>query len=140
MYVFLPYNKRKDLARVYVLRSTAAAASIIGYYSLNAYSLETQQLPEQIIQKLPRYELLPAILPGRLAIAQGYQGQKLGELLLVEALRRCLRLSGEVGAMAVLVKAKDERAALFYKRYGFRRFIAQPLRLFMTMGEISKLT
>jgi predicted GNAT family N-acyltransferase len=102
-------------------------------------SIETTQLPEEITKRLPRYNALPAMLIGRLAVDQHYRGRRLGEYLLVNALRRCLKLSQEIAAMAVLVDAKDEGAVRFYERYGFRRFEDRPFRLYMPMVEIQQL-
>lgn len=79
------------------------------------------------------------MLIGRLAVDQHYRGQGFGELLLVDALSRCFKLSLEIGAMAVVVDAKDEGAARFYERYGFRRFEDLPLKLYMPMAEIEQL-
>jgi predicted GNAT family N-acyltransferase len=76
------------------------------------------------------------MLIGRLAVDQQYRGQKFGEYLLVNALKRCLKLSREIGAMAVIVDAKDEGSARFYERYGFRRFKDTERSLYMPMTEI----
>lgn len=129
----------RDVARVFILRAQQTPQTIIGYYTLSASAVETTRLPPAIAKKLPRYQLLPAILLGRLAIAVPYQGQHLGALLLAEALRRALRISEELGAMAILVDAKDERAAAWYACYGFRRFQDRPLTLFLPMAEVRKL-
>lgn len=130
---------KRGVAVIYVL-CPQDSGTIIGYYTLSTASIETTQLPESIRSRLPRYEALPTFLIGRLAVDQKYRGQRFGELLLADALKRCLRLSEEVAAMAVLVDAKDERAAEFYERYGFRRFVDAPLKLFMPMAEIKNLS
>jgi ribosomal protein S18 acetylase RimI-like enzyme len=55
-------------------------------------------------------------------------------LLLIDALRRSVRLSGEAGAVVVVTDPKDERARDFYRAFGF-----QPLderRLFIPMKEL----
>ena len=131
-------DAKRNIAVTYVLREQNASA-IIGYYSLSAATIEPTQLPEEIARRLPRYEALPAVLIRRLAVHRQYQGQGVGSLLLVNALRRCLKLSQQIGAMAVLVDAKDEQAAHFYERYGFRRFMDTPLKLYMPMAEIRQL-
>jgi GNAT superfamily N-acetyltransferase len=124
---------------VYVL-CPEDVSTIIGYYTLSTASIETTQLPEDISSRLPRYEALPTFLIGRLAVDQNYHGQGFGSHLLSDALKRCLRSSEDIGAIAVLVDAKDEGAAKFYEHYGFRRFVNAPLRLFMPMAEIAKLS
>jgi predicted GNAT family N-acyltransferase len=130
---------KKRIAATYVLCEQDAPA-IIGYYTISTASIETAQLPEDITKRLPRYGALPAMLIGRLAVDQRYRGRRLGEYLLVNALRRCLKLSQEIAAMAVLVDAKDEGSAQFYERYGFRRFTDKPLSLYMPMSEIQQLS
>lgn len=129
---------KKRVAATYVLCEQDSSV-IIGYYTISTASIETTQLPEEITKRLPRYSALPAMLIGRLAVDQHYRGRRLGEYLLVNALRRCLKLSQEIGAMAVLVDAKDEGAVRFYERYGFRRFEDRPRSLYMPMVEIQQL-
>ncbi len=90
-------------------------------------------------KKLPRYETYPAILIGRLALDQRYQGQGLGRLLLVDALSRCLDLSTEIGAIAVVVDAKDDKARAFYEHVGFLRLLDNAYRLYIPMASIAHL-
>ena len=79
---------------------------------------------------------MSATLVGRLAIDEKYQGQRVGGLLLRDALLFSAQKSTEIGSVAVIVDAKDEKAAAFYERYGFRGLSDDPLRLFMTMPTI----
>lgn len=135
---------KRNIAVTYVLvegRDAAAPAAgvaqpILGYYSISAATITTSQLPENIARRLPRYEALPAILIGRLAVDQHERGQRLGERLLVDALRRCRVISTQMGALAVITDAKDETAAAFYSHYGFHPFIDRPLSLYLPMAEI----
>jgi GNAT superfamily N-acetyltransferase len=129
---------KRKIAVTYIL-TRPDSSSIIGYYTISTTSIETTQLSETVTRRLPRYETLPAMLIGRLAVDEQYRGQGFGELLLMDALSRCFKLSLEIGAMAVVVDAKDEGAARFYERYGFRRFEDLPLKLYMPMAEIESL-
>ena len=129
---------KRRVAVTYVL-TRPDSSTIIGYYSISTSSIETTQLPQDITKRLPRYDVLPAMLVGRLAVDQQHRGQGFGGLLLVDALKRCFRLSSEIGAMAVVVDAKDEGAARFYERYGFRRFADLPMKLYLPMAEIRQL-
>ncbi|PSB05274.1 GNAT family N-acetyltransferase [Merismopedia glauca] len=112
------------------------AQRIAGYYTLASTAIELIELPEAIQKKLPRYPLVPAILLGRLAMDEGYQGQGLGAFLLADALRRSL--ISEIAAMAVVVDAKDEKAATFYKHHRFTSFTSHPQRLYLPMTLIAK--
>jgi GNAT superfamily N-acetyltransferase len=109
---------------------------IAGYYTLAATGIQFEDLPETMRKKLPRYPLVPAILMGRLAVDERYQGQGLGSFLLVDALRRSLM--NEIVAAAVIVDAKDKTAQAFYEYHGFVSLDQQPLRLFIPMTLIDK--
>jgi hypothetical protein len=45
-----------------------------------------------------------------------YHALHMGARLLVNALKRCLKLSRKIGIMAVIVDAKDDAAARFYEQ------------------------
>ncbi len=88
-------------------------------------------LPPDLRRRLPRYEAIPAALIGRLARDERVRGQGVGELLLADAIVRILSAAQSVAVFAIVVDAKDERAATFYEGYGFERFPTRPLRLFL---------
>lgn len=90
-------------------------------------------------RKLPNGPPIPVTLLGRLAIARSHHGKGLGAALLMDAMRRALEHSEEVGAMAVVVDATDEAAARFYAKHGFIAFPERPLRLFIPMATIERL-
>jgi GNAT superfamily N-acetyltransferase len=114
-------------------------AVVVGYYSLSATGVPLRDLPPQTAARLPRYPLLPATLLGRLAVDRNHQGRKLGELLLADALQRSLAQSDEIGSMAVIVDAIDDRARSFYEHFQFIPFPDQPRRLFLPMESIAGL-
>jgi GNAT superfamily N-acetyltransferase len=90
---------------------------VAGFYTLTATSVALSALAPEIVRKLPRYPVVPAVLLGRLAVAQNYQGKGLGGVLLGNAILRIAR--AELGVFAMLVDAKDETAQRFYEHYGF---------------------
>lgn len=92
-----------------------------GYYTLSSAAMPRQSLPEAIADKLPAsYADLPATLLGRLAIDNAYKGQGLGELILLDALKRSYDTSlNSIGSMAVIVDPIDDQAIRFYDKYGF---------------------
>lgn len=130
-------DMRKQLTAVYVL--TPDGKAIAGYYTLSAYSVGLDKIPEEIAKKLTRMPELPATLIGRLARSTAYKGQGIGEILLMDALKRSLATSAHVASWAVVVDAKDENAIVFYKKYGFMEIPAFPNRLFLPMATIAKL-
>lgn len=121
-----------------VYEATAAGSDRVGgYYTINASSARFHELPEDVARKLPRYPDVPAFLIGRLAVSKETQGTGLGRVLLMDALLRCLQLSDEVGAALVLVDAKDEAAAKFYRRHLFQDLDGK--RLFLPLSVVAKL-
>lgn len=97
---------------------------IAAYYTLASASL--------LGKKLPRYPTVPAVRMGRLAVDQAFKGQGLGSAMLADALERTAR--AEIAAFALMVDAKDERAATFYQHHGFIALPDLPLTLFLPLA------
>ena len=68
-----------------------------------------------------------------------FRGQRVGETLLMDALRRSLDLSKQVASGGVIVDAKDAAAVSFYTKYGFLVLPKVERRLFLPMGTIEQL-
>lgn len=111
-----------------------------GYYTLSSAALSKQSLPEAISGKLPAsYADLPATLLGRLAIDNAFKGQGLGELILLDALKRSYDTSlNSIGSMAVVVDPIDDQAVRFYEKYGFI-LLPDSGKLFIPMKTIASL-
>jgi GNAT superfamily N-acetyltransferase len=84
---------------------------------------------------LPRTDV-PVVLLGRLAVDRSTQGQGLGALLLIDALRRAQFLSDQIGIRAVEVEAIDDAARDFYQRFGFTPLADAPRHLYLSMQAI----
>lgn len=113
---------------------------IIGFYTLSSSSIQREHLPLEIIKKLPgSYTDLPVTLLGRLAIDKNSFGKGLGELLLLDALKRSFDASvHNVASMAVIVDPIDQDAINFYMKYGFI-IIPDSGKMFLTMNTIAKI-
>ena len=122
-------DEKRNVARVFV--AVSPEAGVVGFYSLSSLSLSLEDLPEELARKLPRYEAIPAALVGRLARDQRARGQGVGELLLMDAIHRILGVGPSIAVYAIVVDAKDERAASFYEQFGFRSFLLRRNRLFL---------
>lgn len=114
---------RRRVAACYV--ALADESRIAGYYTLASASLVLADLPASTSKKLPRYPTVPAIRMGRLAVDQAFKGQGLGGALLADALDRATR--SEIAALAMMVDAKNEAAAAFYRHHGFIALPDSPL-------------
>jgi GNAT superfamily N-acetyltransferase len=129
---------KKRVSTPYVL-TDSPERQVLGYYCLSSYSILSTELEESATNKLPKYSLLPAILLGRLAVDAGYQGKGYGELLLLDAMKRCLELSNRLAAVAMVVDAISQNAAGFYQEYGLMEFPDEPMKLYILIAEIEKL-
>ncbi|HSY13336.1 MAG TPA: GNAT family N-acetyltransferase [Verrucomicrobiae bacterium] len=130
---------KKHVAAVFVL--TADGKTIAGYYTLSQYALDSSGVPEETMRSLglPKYKDLPATLLGRLARSLSFKGQRVGELLLMSALKQALDHSLRIASMAVVVDAKDDPAKTFYKKYGFLELPDHPNRLFLPMKTVAQM-
>jgi len=117
---------KRRIATCFVAVSVAAEV-VAGYYTLTATSIALSAFSPEIVKKLPRYPVVPAVLLGRLAVARRYQGQGLGGILLADALKRTSR--AEFGVFAMVVDAKDETAQHFYEHHGFTLLPGEARRL-----------
>lgn len=129
--------EKKDLARTYVLLETGSFV-IKGYYALSNHIVAFEALPADQSKGLPQIDM-PVVLIGRLGIDRSIQGQKLGEFLLIDALRRAEYLATKIGVRAVEVHAINEAASRFYERYGFMKLTDDPYHLMMPMKVIREL-
>jgi GNAT superfamily N-acetyltransferase len=112
---------------------------VLGYYTLSQLAVRLSDLPTGMARRLPRYPLLPATLLGRLAVDRRHQGDGLGRLLLMDALRRSYTASLQVASLAVVTEAKDERSLSFYEAHDFRPLPSRQRTLFLPMGTIARL-
>ena len=129
--------EKRDLARTYVLVRPGDTA-VGGYYALSNHTVVYEALPDDEGKGLPRIDV-PVVLIGRLAVDCSLQGQRLGEFLLIDALRRAEYLARAIGIRAVEVDAINEAARRFYEKYGFVSLKDDPHHLFLPMHVIRKL-
>ncbi|MFZ3331661.1 MAG: hypothetical protein WA197_13585 [Candidatus Acidiferrales bacterium] len=130
-------NARKKLAAVFVM--TADGKNSAGFYTLSQYSILSAKIPEEITRKLTKHDQIPATLIGRLARHKSLRGTGAGDLLLADALHRCLAISAQTASWVVIVDAKSESGTRLYKKWGFEPFPSHPLKLFLPAATIDKM-
>src|SRR5271163_4550259 len=81
----------------------------------------------------PRPDCL-GIRIGRLAVDSTAQGRGLGGSLLLRAAHRCIRVADDVGGVALLIDAKNDRAARWYQSYGALALDDAPLSLVLPLA------
>jgi len=113
--------------------------NISGYYTLSSNSISNDLIPQSFKKKLPKsYLSIPTVLLGRLAVDRNFQGKGVGQLLLIDALKRCYDTSKSIGTFAVIVDPLDKEAENFYAKYGFMP-LPDSGKMFMPMVTIEGL-
>lgn len=125
----------KGAAKTFLAISNSDTRTILGFYSLCPASLGYCRTPEAIRKGLARHDV-PVFRLGRLAVSRLVQGQGLGGQLILAAGRRCLLAATEVGGVAVLIDAKDERSAKWYESYGAVPLLDSPRSLLLPLATI----
>lgn len=111
---------------------------VMGYYTLTASQVLHENASERLGKGSARHPI-PVALLARLAVDKKAQGQRLGQSLLLDAIRRVLTVSDSVGIRALLVHAKHERAAEFYRKHaGFAPLPGDPLALHLLLKDARK--
>jgi GNAT superfamily N-acetyltransferase len=115
----------------------ANSRTVFGYYCLSSASIVREEWPAEVSKKWPRHPV-PCTLIGRLATHSSVRGKGIGSFLLRDALDRIISLSDQVGVASVIVDAKDEEVAEFYRKFGFLNFPGDDLRLFIPIKTLKQ--
>lgn len=83
--------------------------------------------------------VLPGYRLGRLAVDVSVQGQNLGGSLLLAAAKRCLTAARDVGGAVLVIDAKNDRAALWYEKFGAIRLGDASLTLVLSLKTAANL-
>jgi len=123
---------KNRINKVFIASPAEAISTIAGYYTLSAGSISANDLPASQKHRLPNYPI-PVALLGRLAVDKQYQGQRLGSILLADAVQRVEQASEVLAVYAIVVESLNSSVASFYQDFGFIPFTNQPFKLFLPM-------
>jgi GNAT superfamily N-acetyltransferase len=98
---------------------SGGAATALGYYTLAMKYESVSKLLQEERGHYTNDKHFPAIYIGSLAVRTHYQGQKLGTLLLMNALKRAHNVAKNVALFGVALHSLNDRTTEMYKRYGF---------------------
>lgn len=128
-------------SRVYVM--TSETGDVIGFYALNAHSVDFAELPSRYPRSRPSHGAIPAAFISMIGVDQRYAGQGYGGDLLADALLRIVQAADRIGIAVVILDVLDDgnpdlvqRRKALYLRYGFEPLPSNPLRLFMPVAAI----
>lgn len=128
-------SHEKGGAKTFVATPIDDAKRVLGFYSLSPASIDYVRTPALVKKGLARYDV-PVFRLGRLAVDRTVQGLGLGGQLLLAAGRRCLLAAAEVGGVALLIDAKNERGAAWYAAYGALPLLDAPRSLVLPLTTI----
>jgi GNAT superfamily N-acetyltransferase len=139
LHKYAPQREERHISRTFLLIDPAAPAVVLGYYTLSNYTLALTSLPGPLRKGLPKYQPLPAILLGQLAVDSHHQHRGFGKLLLQHALRQALRVAQVSAAYGVAVHAATPDLLPFYHRYGFISLPDHPEHILAPMTLVARL-
>lgn len=113
---------------------------VLGFYTLNAFAI----CPEHV--ETPKRPTPPPTIPATyikaVAVDQNWQGQGIGNALMIHALRKSLLYSDQIGSMAIVldVLADDhvDRRRAFYAALGFKQMNDpnNANRMYLSMADV----
>jgi len=103
-------------------------------------------LPTELTKNAPNHGLIPAAYLSFLGIESVCQGQGLGRVLLVDALKRIVGISEQMGLAAIVLDILDDgdikavkKRKQFYVKFNFTSFPSHPMRMFLPIKNIHHL-
>ena len=124
--------QQANYSQTYVALS---GGDVVGFYTMVAGEVRHADAPDRVVKGMPRHPI-PLLVLARLAVHSGTQGRGVGAGLLLDALGRTLQVADVIGVRALAVHAKDDRAAAFYRHFGFTPSLTDPRHLFMIVKDI----
>jgi GNAT superfamily N-acetyltransferase len=114
--------------------------AVLGFYTLGAMVVRSGLGPTK--WKRARVSEIPVIYIRAVAVDKKLQGNGVGTALMIDALKKCAGISGQVGAAAVVLDVLDdehfEKRWKFYEGLGFHHLndSDNPKRVFISMSDI----
>jgi hypothetical protein len=109
---------------------------IAGYYTLSPLVLELYGLPVDLQRGRPSKMGVGATLLGKLAVAEEFQGRRVGEFLLFHAIKSALEARKNVSSALLVVDSKPSALDWYLKQSaGFIQMPDEPLRLLLPFNQ-----
>jgi GNAT superfamily N-acetyltransferase len=126
-------HQQKNISRTFVAVDVSNPTTILGFFSLTVSEVDGSHCPSA--KRLPNR--VPVVRVGRCAVATD-QGKGIGEWLLINALDKVREIAMNAGVVAVVIDAKDEKAASFYEKRDFIRSPEDPLLLILYTATLQQ--
>lgn len=126
-----------DHTRIFVA-CLDSSNEIVGYYALNAHSIDASTLTENQRKKLPSYKMISAIYLSLVGVHTEQQNTGLGTYLLADVFKRCVKAADNIGAHFLVLDALNEKAARLYRRLGFVELPGHERRMLISMNQVRR--
>ncbi|MBW8907496.1 MAG: GNAT family N-acetyltransferase [Mesorhizobium sp.] len=133
---FARQSHEQNASKTFCAVDKTNPSRILGFYTIAPSAVAHEQVPASLTKGLARHEVSGFKLAG-LATDLAMAGQGLGGQLLAAAALRCLRVAAEGGGLLLIIDAKNERAANWYRGYGAESLSLQPLTLVMPLATFA---
>ena len=116
--------------------------AVLGFYTLGAMAVRPAFGPKN--WQRARVPDVPVIYVRAVAVHKDRQGNGLGTALVIDAMKRCLGISEQMGAAAIVLDVLDgehfDRRWKFYADLGFQPLSDpdNPLRVFIPMADVRR--
>jgi GNAT superfamily N-acetyltransferase len=129
-------HAERGISRTFVLvdEESPPPVPVCGFFSLNLCQIKSETLPPAEAKRLPRDA--GAVRLGRLAVHLRHQGQGLGRMLVMGAMRKFMEIFRTAGGIGLFVDAKDANARQFYEKFGFIPIPPNDFELFLPVKTI----
>ncbi len=128
-------NLELGASRTYVV-SPVGSDVVVGFYSLSMGQVLALDVPGAMRRNMPNN--IPAVILGRLAVDEKWQGKGIARGLLADVIKRSLRASSEIATRLVIVHAISTRAEMFYLHHGFVRLPVETPTLAFDLVKYAK--
>ncbi len=129
---FARSNHARGFTRVLVVHDDH---QVVGYYGLAPTVIEPNSAPRAIRTGRPP-DPIPCLLIGQLAVDRRHAGRGIGSALVKDALQRCIAGAEIVAGRAVIVRAIDAEAEVFWQSWGFIQARNNPTALMRSIDDI----
>jgi GNAT superfamily N-acetyltransferase len=128
-------NLELGASRTYVVCPVGSEVAV-GFYSLSMGQVLALDVPGSMRRNMPNN--IPAVILGRLAVDEKWQGKGIARGLLADVIKRSLRASSEIATRLVIVHAISTRAEMFYLHHGFMRLPVETSTLAFDLVKYAK--
>jgi len=137
-------HMKSGISKTQVLPATISLPTnlvpICSFFTVAGSTIKRENLPHAEGKKLPVYPV-PVFLIAQMAVHDTYQGQGLGQITLIQALKYLLNVNEFMPSYAVVVDCLNGDAEKFYLKFGFVELCKHNgrTRLYLPMKAVIKL-